>query len=103
MLSKFDLFVFSGHKGTVTILAKGSQSKGGETAENKLYHIDGLVQERFNSSALVMELRLSCTNPSILLTIYILKPIVSLVSKQDINNQGPLLLTWFNFNPSMDK
>ena len=28
-------------------------------------HIDGLVQERRNSSALAMELRLSFTNPSI--------------------------------------
>ena len=28
-------------------------------------YIDGLVQERCNSSALAMELRLSCTNPSI--------------------------------------
>ena len=28
-------------------------------------HIDGLVQERRNSSALVMELRLACTNPLI--------------------------------------
>ena len=28
-------------------------------------YIDGLVQERHNSSALAMELRLSCTNPSI--------------------------------------
>ena len=28
-------------------------------------HMDGLVQERRNSSALAMELRLSCTNPSI--------------------------------------
>ena len=28
-------------------------------------HIDGLVQERRNSSALAMELRLSCTNPSL--------------------------------------
>ena len=28
-------------------------------------HIDGLVQERRNSSALAMELRLSCSNPSI--------------------------------------
>ena len=26
--------------------------------------IDGLVQERHNSSALAMELRFSCTNPS---------------------------------------
>ena len=30
------------------------------------HHNDGLVQERRNSSALSMELRLSCTNPSIL-------------------------------------
>ena len=29
-------------------------------------YIDGLVQERRNSSALAMELRLTCTNPSIL-------------------------------------
>ena len=28
-------------------------------------YIDGLVQERRNSSALAMELRLSCANPSI--------------------------------------
>ena len=28
-------------------------------------HIDGLVQEKRNSSALAMELRLPCTNPSI--------------------------------------
>ena len=30
-------------------------------------HIDGLVQKRRNSSALAMELRLSCTKPSICL------------------------------------
>ena len=29
------------------------------------HYIDGLVQERRNSIALAMELRLSCTNPSI--------------------------------------
>ena len=29
------------------------------------HYIDGLVQERFNSSALAMELRLSCPNPAI--------------------------------------
>ena len=29
------------------------------------YHFDGLVQERRNSSALAMELRLSCTIPSV--------------------------------------
>ena len=28
-------------------------------------YFDGLVQERHNSNALAMELRLSCTNPSI--------------------------------------
>ena len=31
----------------------------------KEQYIDGLVQERFNSSALAMELHLSCTKPSI--------------------------------------
>ena len=29
------------------------------------YYIDGLVQERRNSSVLAMELRLSCINPSV--------------------------------------
>ena len=29
----------------------------------KIYQINGLVQERRNSIALAMELRLSCTNP----------------------------------------
>ena len=29
------------------------------------YHIDGLVQERHNPIANALELRLSCTNPSI--------------------------------------
>ena len=37
----------------------------------KQWYIDGLVQERRNSSALAMELRLSCTNPSILSVIII--------------------------------
>ena len=34
------------------------------------FYIDGLVQERRNSSALAMELRLSCTNPSICIMSY---------------------------------
>ena len=34
-------------------------------AELPLYHIDGLVQERRNSSALAMELHVSCTDASI--------------------------------------
>ena len=29
------------------------------------WHVDGLVQERRSSNALAMELRLSCTNPSL--------------------------------------
>ena len=31
----------------------------------RLFHIDGLVQEKRNSSALAMELRLSCTHLSL--------------------------------------
>ena len=49
-------------------------NRGGNIPVNVVYfmfyeshskHIDGLVQERRNSSALAMELRLACTNPSI--------------------------------------
>ena len=41
--------------------------RGGLAMEGIIYNmnIDGFVQERRNSSALAMELRLSCTNPSI--------------------------------------
>ena len=39
-------------------------------------YIDGLVQERRNSSALAMELRLSCTNPSICYLLQSLKLVV---------------------------
>ena len=35
------------------------------TLRTGMFNIDGLVQERRNSSALAMELRLSCTNSSI--------------------------------------
>ena len=35
---------------------------GGQSGK---HYIDGLVQERHNSSALAMELCLSCTNPSV--------------------------------------
>ena len=41
-------------------------------------YIDGLVQDRHNYSALAMELHLSCTNPSILLSVlkfYYIQPI----------------------------
>ena len=34
------------------------------TTQNNVYNTDGLVQERRNSSALAVELRLSCINPS---------------------------------------
>ena len=36
------------------------------------HHFDGLVQERRNSSALALELRLSCTNPLILYSLHFL-------------------------------
>ena len=35
-----------------------------EFFEHFIYHFDGLVQERRNSIANALELRLSCTNPS---------------------------------------
>ena len=36
-----------------------------------IYHIDGLMQERCNSSALAMELRLTCIKPSICFSSFI--------------------------------
>ena len=47
---------------------KNHYTNGGDTGtwwKIYIYHFDGLVQERCNSSALAMELRLSCNNPSI--------------------------------------
>ena len=49
-----------GHEGRFT------QLNGWCIAMRIVHHFDGLVQERRNSSALAMEFRLSCTNPSIL-------------------------------------
>ena len=34
------------------------------------FYIDGLVQEKRNSSAVAVELRISCTNPSICIMSY---------------------------------
>ena len=42
-----------------------SRERNGHEGHVSAPHIDGLVQERRNSSALEMELRLSCINPSI--------------------------------------
>ena len=73
MLVQFAVyFIFSDNviassatNGAVVIwdLHKISRSKQGQC--NSKQYIDGLVQERRNSSVLAMELRLSCTNPSI--------------------------------------
>ena len=51
----------------------------------KLYYIDGLVQERRNSSAIAMELRLCCTNPSTLcLFLYLpFKTSLKIISHED--------------------
>ena len=43
----------------------GHITRGLVVCHDKCFNIKGLVQERHKSSALAMELRLSCTNPSI--------------------------------------
>ena len=54
------------------------------------YHIDGLVQERRNSSALAMELRLSCINPLICHHLAILRSIFALcIAKWRTWPRGP--------------
>ena len=42
-------------------------------------HFDGLVQESYNSIANALELRLSCTNPSICYILYVPVPVYLLV------------------------
>ena len=83
--SSYSMTRYSGFSSNV------SSVSGMQTAEliswSSVYHHDGLVQERRNSSALAMDLRLSCTHPSIC---------VCCLSDH-------LLLLWINFNPSMDK
>ena len=44
---------------------EGNSLETGDKLEDRQDNSDGLVQERRNSSALAMELRLSCTKPSI--------------------------------------
>ena len=53
-----------------TMLCHGMKNQaisdsGDDLLTAEYLHINGLVQERFNSSVLAMGLRLSCTNPSI--------------------------------------
>ena len=43
----------------------GAAPSAGTELRGWIYHFQGLAQERRNSSALAMELRLSCTNSSI--------------------------------------
>ena len=56
-------------------------------------HIDRLMQERRNSSALAVELRLSCTNPSI----WWCRPEPILVQVMALRHQA---ITWTNVNLS---
>ena len=47
-----------------SLLFRHYASSGGKRRGKESYHhVDGLVQERRNSSALAIELRLSCTKP----------------------------------------
>ena len=84
-------------------------------------HIDGLVQERRNSIANALELRLSCTNPSIYnynpkgdcfhsKGVYSPLNIVTLVTFNTSSDERAIVLitrtpltAWINYNPSMDK
>ena len=64
-------------------------------------YIDGLVQDWSHLIANTLELLQSCTQPSI----YFSNTASGLQTYLLIayNDQGALSLTWFNFNPSMDK
>ena len=53
------------HGWAMGCLLWGSERKLTVLQCHHIVYLDGLVQERRNSSALAMELRLSCTNPSI--------------------------------------
>ena len=85
-------------------------------------YIDGLVQERRNYSALTMELRLCCLNPSMYTTNLkmvssIFQPFWPLTNEINIKKtaviyprssslklyQWLLLLTWININLNIDK
>ena len=46
-------------------IATGHHNSTGTTGDHFLHNIDGLMQERRNSTANAVELRLSCINPSI--------------------------------------
>ena len=69
MLQKLKRFNLSYHKNNIHIdgLVQGRRNSSALAMELRLSctNPDGLVQGRRNSNALAMELRLSCTNPSI--------------------------------------
>ena len=60
-----------------------------------LTYIDGLVQDYSNSSVLAMDLLQLCFNQGHTWSVYIRHRIPT--------RQWPLLLTWFNYNPSINK
>ena len=61
----------------------------------QLWYIDALVQERRNTSALAVELRLSCTNPSICwLTQVIMMAAAALVPKRHQAISNHMALPW---------
>ena len=69
--------------------------------------IDDLAQDCSNCSALAMELLQSSVKPSIWWFTYntavLCKRLSESIIRQPATPLGPLLLTWINFNPSMDQ
>ena len=59
------------------------------------WHIDGLVQERRNPSALAMELRLSCTNPSIRWVLCSVLPMPSSECHRTLLTTSPRWSRWW--------
>ena len=73
--------------------------------------IDGLAQDCTNSIANTRELLQSCawaidiksTSTQLPNELHRFNYMTKYQDKGPSNDSGPLLLTWFNFNPSMDK
>ena len=79
------------------------------SAEGACYvHIDGSVQDRRNSSALAMELRLSCTEPLIWYRCFRIRPVVvghmvlsfrlCIIKRLDHDNRGACTCIIHKFN-----
>ena len=92
---QFDMACYGYHACSVQAVLRSYFWKTVKSILLNKWNVDGSVQDYTYSSALAMELLQSCTEPPMYRS--------QNQKKCQMDDLWPLLLTWFNVNPSMDK